>query len=194
MKTKNKLGLIAAVAAALLGTLGVTDSPAPMEMFLKIDTIDGEATDSKHQDWIIIESMSHGVLRPTTNVVAGGGSGRTTGPCVLQDIVVTKEVDKSTPKLNLALCDGTSFQDVEIELVRSVAGTNQTYYKIEFHDVLVSSVQPSGSADSSGDKPTEEVSFNFTKIVWTYTEFDDTKGTSKGQTTATWDLTAPGPT
>lgn len=165
-----------------------------MDMYLKIDTIDGEATDSKHQDWIIIESMSHGVVRPTTNVVAGGGASRTTGPCVLQDLVVTKDVDKSTPKLNLALCDGTSFQDVEIELVRSVAGTNQTFYKIEFHDVLVSSVQPSGSSDSSGDKPTEEVSFNFTKIVWTYTEYDDTKGTSKGQTTATWDLTAPGPT
>ena len=83
----------------------------------------------------------------------------------MHDLGVTKEVDKSTPQLNLAICNGTNFQNVQLELVRGVAGTNQPYYKVEMFDVLVSTVKPSGVSASSGDKPTEYVSFNFTEIT-----------------------------
>ena len=44
-----------------------------------------------------------------------------------------------------------------------------------------------------GCSSTEDVSFNFTEITWPYTQYDETKGTNKGQTTGTWDLTNPGP-
>jgi type VI secretion system secreted protein Hcp len=51
-------------------------------------------------------------------------------------------------------------------------------------NVIVASVQTSGQ---SGGDPSEEVSFTYGSIKWTYTEFDGT-GKAKGDVEAQWNL------
>ena len=48
--------------------------------------------------------------------------------------------------------------------------TQQPYMEIKFTDLLVSSYQGGGS---SGDRPTESLSLNFTKVEGTYADFQD---------------------
>jgi type VI protein secretion system component Hcp len=46
----------------------------------------------------------------------------------------------------------------------------EDYYKIEFNDLIITSFE-SGATSTDG-KPTESVSFNYTKITWTYLPAD----------------------
>ena len=52
----------------------------------------------------------------------------------------------------------------------------------------ISSVRPSGSAGEA--MPIEEVSFNYGKISWRYTELDPVTSKPKGDIEAHWDLVA----
>jgi len=56
--------------------------------------------------------------------------------------------------------------------------------------VIVSGVRPGGSAQGGENLPLEEVSFNYGKIEWTYTETDHRTGKPKGDVKAHWDLVA----
>jgi type VI secretion system secreted protein Hcp len=160
---------------------GGTTTPAAYNGFLKIDVINGESTDENHKDWIEILSYSHGVEIP----VSGTGGGGITGPSVHEDIVVVKELDKSSPKLYLHCCQGQRLNQVIMELCKS-AGDRPRFLKYELHDVIVTSVRPGGSSD--GDPiPTEEVTLNYGKIEWTYTEIDPTTGDPVGDVGTWWD-------
>src|SRR5690348_6092500 len=74
-----------------------------VDMFLKLDGIKGESLDSKHKDEIQIESFSWGLAQTgTMSAGMGGGAGKVN----VHDISVTKYVDKSSPELMLACCNG----------------------------------------------------------------------------------------
>ena len=69
------------------------------DSFLQIDGIPGESTDDKHKDWIeLSDAMTTSDVQPTsaTRSSAGGGS---TGRSQHRDYVITKYVDKASPKL-----------------------------------------------------------------------------------------------
>ena len=139
-----------------------------VDMFLKIGTIEGEAKDPDHRDWIDLSSVSHGLTQPSTVRSAGGGA---EAPLV-QDLSIAKELDKSSPKLAEACCHGAIIPDATIEFVRTSAdGTApERYFEIKMHDVLVSSYQTGGS---SGDVvPVDSISLNFGKIEMVYTPYD----------------------
>jgi type VI secretion system secreted protein Hcp len=141
--------------------------------YLKIGDIKGESTDSAHQDWIELASISQGVTRP----VSGAGSGgRISGPSNFKEVAVTKWIDKSTPILMESICQGRVYPKVEIDIVSSQAGSpNTNYLQYELKDVIVTSYQTGGSA--SGDPlPTEELSLNFTEIKVTYTQQENATG------------------
>ena len=86
----------------------------------------------------------------------GGGAGKVG----VHDISITKEVDKASPKLSLACADGTHFKKVTITLRKA----GKTYLTYNLTDVLISSVQISGSGGGQ-DVPLESISLNFTKIA-----------------------------
>lgn len=129
---------------------------AAVDYYLKIDGIDGESTDSKHKNWIEIESYSFGASRS----VSGGGGGA--GKVLIQDLMVTKTLDKSSPKLFLATATGEHIKSAEIVLVKS--GKGQEFLKWKFTDVIISSYNVSGE----GDIPTDQVSFSFSKVEFEY--------------------------
>ncbi len=169
------------IVAMDLRVSSLEDSPpsaSAVDMYIKIGDIKGESTDDKHKEWIIIESFSHS-MSPSV------GAERSRGGVTFGDIVVVKELDKSTPKIGEAVTKGGHFPEVKIDLVRTFSdGTRATYYAYELTNVLITSYSIGGSGEV-GSTPTEQVSLNFEKAKVTYTEFDN-DGTEKGKVEATW--------
>jgi len=157
------------------------------EMYVHVSGIEGESTDDAHQHWIDVLSYSHGVSRPSGGSLSSGAS-RSTERSEHEDFTITKALDKSSPKLALYCCDGSHIAEVTLEVCRS-SGEKQEFMVYTMTDVIVSAVSVSGSVESGNARPVEEVSFNYGKIEWTYTEFDST-GKAKGTVESGWDLVA----
>lgn len=161
------LVLPACAALSLLSTTATTQAAA----YMKLGDIKGEATDSGHQEWIIIESMSSPIYRALVTDPATGVQ-RQRGDVVLGDIVCIKELDKSSPKLAESVCTGTVFPEVEIHFTKTIDNGDGTtsevpYLKYKLTNVLVSSYSFHGNA--AGDPlPTEEITLGYTEVEWTY--------------------------
>jgi type VI secretion system secreted protein Hcp len=156
------------------------------DAFLKIDGIPGESKDEKHPDWIEILSYSHGVSQPpsaTVSSAGGAGSGRVN----MQDFSVVKHIDKASAKVAEACCTGKHIPTVVLEICRA-GGDKLKYMEYKLATVMVSSVRPGGTAHGGDEVPLEEVSFNFGKIEWTYTQQDRKTGAAAGNVSAGWDL------
>ncbi len=157
-----------------------------IDMFCKIDGIDGESTDDKHKNWIEILSYNWGVSQPVS--MASGTGGRTGGRADFQDFSVTKVIDKASPNLALHCANGKHIPKVVVELCLATE-EKHTFMKYTMEDVVVSSVSPGGAAGGGESRPLESVTFNYGKIEWEYTPIDQTgkKGAAVKQG---WDLEA----
>ncbi len=151
-------------------------------MFLKIEGVDGESADSDHKDWIEVLSFSQSVSKPVT----WSGTGRYSGGTTFKEITTRKWIDKASPILMSSVCGGKVFPKVELQVRRDSLGTpnNQTYFTYTLSDVLISSASMSGSSGET-ERPTESVSFNFTKIEMKYQEVDKLTGATVFGTNAT---------
>ena len=175
MKIELKLTLIAVCALTLAIVGNVNDAEAAA--YLKFDGVDGEAVDKDHKGWIDIESFSQTITRENSDSTSANFRGAAT----LGDIVVAKELDKSSPKLAESLLIGKVFPKVEIHLTSSAGAT---YYAYELTNVMVTSYSISGDADQI---PMEEFSLNFGEIKVTYTEMDS-EGNKKGNVEYSWNV------
>ena len=97
---------------------------------------------------------------------------------------MVKQIDKATPKLFVACGLGSPLNPVEIGFYRN----GSPFYAIKLFNATISAVRTNAGSDGV----TELVTFTFTKIVWTYTEYDGA-GHPNGQVTAGWDLAANRP-
>lgn len=85
------------------------------DAFLKIDEIEGESTDDKHQGWIEIKSCDHRLTQKVSSTASGVG-GASAERADFQDFRLTKQLDKTSPKPAPACADGTHIGTVTIEL------------------------------------------------------------------------------
>ncbi len=148
-------------------------------MFIKFDGVDGESQNKDHIGWCNALSFSQGQSLPDGGIIGS----RQRGNVVFEDIVVIKELDKASPKLAEAVCNGNVFPRVEIHLTRSYTGL-VTYYAYELKNVLIVGYRIGGSGYSE-HVPTEELSLSFEEIKVTYTEFD-AGGRAKGNVEYVW--------
>jgi type VI secretion system secreted protein Hcp len=150
-------------------------------MFLLLDGIKGESTDSKHKGEIDIVSFTFGVSQTGTSSVGGGGGA---GKANYTDISFVKRADKSSPMLMQNCAAGTHIKSALLT-VRKAGGTQQEYYKIKLTDLLVANFQNNGSGHD--EVPMESLSLNFSTISFEYYEQLATGGLG-GQTLAGWDI------
>ena len=155
-----------------------------MPAFMKLGDIKGEATDTDHKEWILIESMSSPMFR---SVPSGAkDQQRTKGETTLGDIVCVRQLDKSSTKIQEACANGTFFKEVEIHFCTTVKNKQEPYLTYKLSDVIVSSY--SIQANSSGSPlPSEEITMGYTKAEWTYIVIDPKTGDKKGQVPAKYD-------
>jgi type VI secretion system secreted protein Hcp len=158
------------------------------DAFLKIDGIPGESTDDKHKDWIEILSYDLGMDQPSsaTDSSAGGG---TTERVNIHDFAVVKHLDKASAKLYENCCNGKHIANVTLELCRA-GGDKLKYLEVKMENVVISKANSNGASQASDGFPTENVSFNFAKVKWTYTQQKRADGSGGGNVAGGWDLTA----
>jgi len=150
--------------------------------------VEGEATAKGMEKWIEIYSFSWGASNPTT--VGPGSTGISAGRASVSSFNIMKKTEVSSAKLFAGCCAGQHFKQAEVQL-RKATGTDggqQTFLKYTFDDVMVESVQWSGSTGGD-DTPTESVSFAFAKVKIDYSKQDTEAGSMKSAGTATYDLT-----
>ena len=152
-----------------------------MPAFVKIGDIKGEATDQDHKDWIIIESMSAPIFRSIPQ--GAKDQQRTKGETTLGDVVLVRQLDKSSTKLAEACANGTFFKEVLIEFCSTIKNKQEPYLKYKLSNVIVTSYSFHGNSSGS-PLPSEEVTVGFTEIEWNYVILDPTSGDVKGNVPA----------
>jgi type VI secretion system secreted protein Hcp len=153
---------------------------AAVDYFLKISGIEGESQSRKGE--IDLESWSWGETNAGTHAGGGGGGA---GKVQMQDFHFVMRYNKASPKLMLACASGQHIDEATL-LCRKAGGKQEEYLKIKFSDLLISSYQTGGS--SHGDVvPTDQISFNFSKIQIEYKE-QKPDGTLGGAIPAGFDL------
>jgi type VI secretion system secreted protein Hcp len=154
-----------------------------VDMFIKIDTVDGESKDKAHKKEIDVLAWSWGMSNSGSAHV-GGGAGA--GKVNIQDLSFTKWVDSASPKLMLAACDGKHFKDATL-IVRKAGEKPVEYIKIKMEEVLITSISTGGSGGE--DRLTENVTLNFAKVSVDYVPQDD-KGAAGTTIPMSWDIAA----
>nr|WP_288106718.1 type VI secretion system tube protein Hcp [Limnobacter sp.] len=131
-------------------------------MFLRIKGVEGESVDKVHAKEIDISSWSWGMSQSgTTHVARGGGAGKVS----VQDVTITKLVDKATPNLIKACCNGKHFEEAVIT-VRKAGEKPLEYIILTMKDVLVTNVSEGGSGGE--DRLSESITLNFAEFSYVY--------------------------
>lgn len=133
-----------------------------VDQFIKIGDIEGESQDDAHGSEIDILSWSWGMSQSGTMHAGSGGGG---GKVSIQDVSITKNVDKATPILMKACSDGTQFPEAVLTVRK--AGTNPLEYLIvTMKNVIVTSISTGGSGGE--DLITENTTLNFAEVSVDY--------------------------
>jgi type VI secretion system secreted protein Hcp len=134
-----------------------------VDILLKLDTVKGESQIAEYEHEIDILSWSWGMTQSGTMHIGGGGGA---GKVSVQDLSVTKYVDKATTNLMRYCCNGKHFPTAEL-IVRKAGETPLEYLKILMSKVIITSVSSGGSGGE--DRLTENVSLNFETVEVFYT-------------------------
>ena len=152
-----------------------------MALYLHYDGIDGEATHEDHKKWIDIQSLQFGVGRGVSTPVGSAANREASQPSV-SEITVSKNMDTASSKLFVESLTGNEGKTVKIDLV-STGSPGNTYVTYTLTNTLISGY----SLSSGGDRPTESLSLNFTKIEYKQTPYDD-KNKAGTPVTVSYDL------
>lgn len=162
--------------------LGSTSATACVDMYLCIDGIEGESQSEKHSNCIDVLAWSWGLSQSgTLHAGVGGGAGKV----AVQDISLTKWIDKSTPDLILSTANGKHLTKAELFTYKCGGENPIPYFDLLMEPVLVSSVSTGGSGGE--DRLTENVTLNFQKVEWCYTT-TDSKGSIDAEICNSWDI------
>src|SRR5262245_50636275 len=157
----------------------------PFDAFLKVETVDGESTDDKHQNWIEVLSYSWGVSQPQTMSASSHGS-LSAERADFSPFTCVKAIDKASAKLALGCASGEHFPKATLEICRA-GGDKQPYMEYKMTDVMVTSFRPGGHGGGE-NIPLEEVSFSYGKIELKYTQTKVAGGKGSGNVAVGWYL------
>lgn len=145
--------------------LGNTTSSWADDIYLYINGIPGEATDTSHTDWINLLSWE---WQASNNAQLNGGS--TGGAPIIRPLIVQKYIDKASPLLALAALTG---QHIDSAILVSVmeGGDRHTRVQITMQNVIVSNIAPAGAA---GSPTLESLALRFGMICYRYIPIDST--------------------
>jgi type VI secretion system secreted protein Hcp len=150
------------------------------DVFLKIDGIAGESTDSKHKGEIEVLSYSWGAS--TSATLSSGGTGGGHGKVAMQDLSISTMYSKASPALMMACATGKHLTGATL-VARKAGGTAQDYLTYKLTECLVSSYQ----TGASSEMPMDSFSLNFGKIEVNY-QAQSEKGPVGDPVKVGWDL------
>ena len=128
----------------------------------------GAGEQSGHEDEVLCQAFEHVVSVPMDSQ-----SGTATGKRVHRAMVITKAVDRATPMLYNAMVNNERLTKVTIKHYRiDPTGVEQNHFTVELENAIVSSIRASAPNYLDPAKEqftyTEEVSFAYQRITWTW--------------------------
>lgn len=145
----------------------------PMPSYLIIEgnnqgKIEGSVKVKGHEGKILIQAVDHTITIPESPQ-----TGLPTGKRIHRPMTVTKEIDKSSPKLFQALTSGEQLKTVSLEYYRiSPKGTEEKYYTVNLSNAIMTNIRswtPNCLTPSNQQiGHMEDVSFTYEKISWTF--------------------------
>jgi type VI secretion system secreted protein Hcp len=134
-----------------------------MAIYMKYADVNGSSTAQSHEQWITLDSIQwgggRGIGTPT-----GSAKNREASMVSISEVVVTKQQDNASPQLATKAFIGTDGEDVTLHLTTTSDQGVNTILELVLTDTLISGF----SISSGGDRPTESISLNFTKIQSTF--------------------------
>jgi type VI secretion system secreted protein Hcp len=134
-----------------------------VDMFLKLDGVKGEAQDDKHKEEMDVLAWSWGMSQSGTMHTGGGGGG---GKVAIQDVSITKWIDKASPVLMKYCSSGEQFKEGVLTVRKAGGKEPLEYLVITMKDIIVTSISTGGSGGE--DRLTENVSLNFAEVKTEY--------------------------
>jgi len=142
----------------------------------KSGQIKGSVTQKGREDSIKVLEYSHGIVSPRDPQ-----SGLPTGQRVNKPVVITKEVDKSSPILYNVLCTNENLSELTIKFwspqikAASGVGSEHQNYTIKLTNANIAGMDVLTQEFSHVDnlasaKLVEKLSFTYQKIEWTWTD------------------------
>jgi type VI secretion system secreted protein Hcp len=120
--------------------------------------IKGDVTEEGHKDWIEVNSFQWGLGRGISSPTGGSQDRESSAPSI-SEITVTKPSDASTIKLINEALQGEG-KTVIIDFTKTDKGKLEVYMTYTLSECMISGY----SVSSGGDRPSESLSLNFTKI------------------------------
>jgi type VI secretion system secreted protein Hcp len=149
-------------------------------IFLQIEGVKGECTEKNHTDWIDVMSYTEGLHHSNSSGYGGGGG---VGSAMYQDFVVNCQLEKAIPVLMYGCAGNKEYKKAKLHATKMEGTQSWNYLEITMEEVLVSSVQFSGSENQI---PMVSIALSFKKIKTEY--FLQGAGGAQGASTnAEWD-------
>jgi type VI secretion system secreted protein Hcp len=150
-----------------------------VDVYLKLDGIQGEATDEAFKDQIKVISYSWGGTQ-RSSVASGSGSGA--GKVDLADLNIMKFYDKASPAMFKSLVAGTHVKSGVLSAVKAGSG-NKPFLKLTLEELFVTAINVS----ASDEVPTESVSFSYRSVKVEYST-QNSQGVLTAVGSVTYDL------
>lgn len=176
MKSRTKFAVMTIMVLMMAGTVQGAG-------FLEIEGVKGETTAHPHEGWIEIISYDWGVQRSEPETT---GRRDRQGDVSINDFVLTKRVDTSSPYLMEAVASGTVFREATVELTRFGGDEPIAYLRYNFNNVRVTSYTINHTEETE-EVPIERVALRFDEMEVTYTPLEQ-DGTPSNPITFFWDI------
>ena len=135
-----------------------------MAIYIEYTGIKGDVTAAGHDKWIECNSFQWGVGRGITSPQVGGAADREGSSPSVSEITLTKVSDCASSNLMREALWGEGKQ-VTIHICKTEKDSFQVYQEYILTGTMISGF----SMSSGGDRPTESLSLNFTKVESNFT-------------------------
>jgi type VI secretion system secreted protein Hcp len=128
--------------------------------FIKLDGIEGEATDRDHRGEIEVLSWSWGLTRP---LPGAGGAG--TGKATPLELRVVHRYDKASPLIGKRAAAGQHIATAVLSARKAGEG-QKDFLQVTMKEVFITSV----TVTDGGEGPSEEVAMSYRSIDFAYSQ------------------------
>lgn len=154
------------------------------DVYLQLEGIRGESSDSQHRDWMECEQVSWRVIQPQSATSSTGG-GHSAERCYHTGVDLRKLTDLASPLLLQYCSTGRTIPSAKLEFYRADGtGERVKYMAIELTNVIVTDVAP---GVYEGELMSEHVTLGYSKVKWQYIQ-QRVGGGTNGLVVGSWDL------
>lgn len=141
-----------------------------MSTYLSIDGIPGNVTTPSHQHWIQLHSIGFGINRHI-NTLPGQIYDRQLTQPAISEIEMRKDIDTSSVLLFQYACTAKVLPTIKVDVCQTNQDGNP-YAQYELSNVILTQYRLAPQADAAKNRPCEIIKFNYEKIEFKYTPYN----------------------